>query len=292
MQGRFLLSFVLLHSCSLAAAQSNVYPTVDIHSVPTGNREGWWEGWATCPDGTFATQFRQRVEAPCGSCDDTAMNAIKMTCSDSSEITSYEGRWGSWSANKGCPSGRYFDGYRIKSEGWNGDNTGANAVEMYCGDERVNAGNDGPWGSWSTKASCPQDYAICGFKIQFSHGSGYSDQGMSDMIVRCCHTSCLPGLTGPNGGPCLPCVAGSYKTSQGHANCTLCVAGKNSDSAAATSASTCIDCARGKYSNTAGSANESDCLMCPPHSDSLPGSFSLINCTCNQVSWHTCTCAW
>ena len=160
---------------------------------------------------------------------------------------------------------------------------------MYCGDERVNAGNDGPWGSWSTKASCPQDYAICGFKIQFSHGRGYSDQGMSDMVVRCCHTSCLPGLTGPNGGPCLPCVAGSYKTSQGHANCTLCVAGKNSDSAAATSASTCIDCARGKYSNMAGSA---DCLKCPPHSDSPPGSFSLINCTCNQVSWHTCTCAW
>ena len=128
MQGRFLLSFVLLQSCSLAAAQSNVYPTVDIHSVPTGNREGWWEGWATCPDGTFATQFRQRVEAPCGGCDDTAMNAIKMTCSDSSEITSYEGRWGSWSANKGCP--RYFDGYRIKSEGWDGDNTGANLVAL------------------------------------------------------------------------------------------------------------------------------------------------------------------
>ena len=35
-------------------------------------------------------------------------------------------------------------------------------------------------------------------------------------------------------------------------------------------------------------SDETFCVKCPPHSDSQPGSPSLLNCTCNQVSIVRC----
>ena len=55
---------------------------------------------------------------------------------------------------------------------------------------------------------------------------------------------CPPRLTGPNGGPCLQCVAGMYKIATGD-------------------------------------ASSSSCSSCPIHSHSLPASDKITDCTCN-----------
>ena len=53
---------------------------------------------------------------------------------------------------------------------------------------------------------------------------------------------CHPGLTGPNGGTCVQCPAGTYKSAAGSAVCVS--------------------------------------MDCPLHASSLPGSVSLADCAC------------
>jgi len=52
---------------------------------------------------------------------------------------------------------------------------------------------------------------------------------------------CPPGLTGPNGGPCTECVAGTYKSETGNAACTNCAAGEYSR-AVDTTSDVCQEC--------------------------------------------------
>ena len=72
-------------------------------------------------------------------------------------------------------------------------------------------------------------------------------------------TDCLcdAGFTGPNGGPCTACAAGSFKAGAGSAACTLCEADEYSLSAAAT------------------------CESCHANSSSEAGSDELADCECN-----------
>ena len=72
---------------------------------------------------------------------------------------------------------------------------------------------------------------------------------------------CIAGTTGPDGGACLECVGGKYKTATGSVNCD--------------------DCGAGKYSAGSGKTSKSTCLPCRPDSDSPAGSNAASNCSCN-----------
>ena len=87
--------------------------------------------------------------------------------------------------------------------------------------------------------------------------------------------SCQAGYTGQNGGECMPCVAGKYKTIQGSSDCIQCQLGKYRDETAATS---CLNCPAGKYSGDVG-AISSACVACPPgkYSD-IHGATTVDNC--------------
>ena len=86
--------------------------------------------------------------------------------------------------------------------------------------------------------------------------------------------ACNVGYTGPNGGTCTACVAGTVKPITGTATCAGCVAGTYSATAAstcaacaagtysATSASTCTACAAGTYSATTAATTASTCTAC------------------------------
>jgi len=78
-------------------------------------------------------------------------------------------------------------------------------------------------------------------------------QGVSVKVCRC-----NPGATGENGGPCLLCTTGKYKTQRG--------------------ASLCDKCQSGKYSSAVGGIA---CEVCPARSSSLEESIHKNNCTCN-----------
>lgn len=72
---------------------------------------------------------------------------------------------------------------------------------------------------------------------------------------------CKPGYTGPNGGPCVACPAGKFKTTQGSAPCS--------------------DCLVNTYS-TENAKTDSTCLSCPTNAVTLQtGSNVLSQCVCN-----------
>ena len=81
-----------------------------------------------------------------------------------------------------------------------------------------------------------------------------SVQGSSD-ISECV---CTVGYSGPGGGVCVACEAGTVKPTEGSASCN--------------------NCAQGKYSPTAGRGM---CISCPIRTTTLGGqSTSLLDCVC------------
>lgn len=69
--------------------------------------------------------------------------------------------------------------------------------------------------------------------------------------------ACVPGHTGPDGGPCLACEAGKFKGHNGSDACATCAVNEYSLSAATT------------------------CLDCPLNSQSEPGAGSFLECLCD-----------
>ena len=69
---------------------------------------------------------------------------------------------------------------------------------------------------------------------------------------------CTPGHTGPDGGPCLECLAGKFKSGNGTSHCSLCEEGTYSDLAASTG-----------------------CKKCPFQSNAPPQSDQVFDCICN-----------
>jgi hypothetical protein len=91
--------------------------------------------------------------------------------------------------------------------------------------------------------------------------------------------TCNSGHTGPDGGTCTGCIAGTYKRDIGAAACTLCVTGKFSTTLAATS-DVCQNCKAGSYSAKTGNKAQSECDNCPA------GTFSTVAAA---ISSATCT---
>ena len=73
---------------------------------------------------------------------------------------------------------------------------------------------------------------------------------------------CASGFFGPAGGPCLACMAGSFKSAPGPLACTLCESGK--------------------YSVATGTTTPATCVACQSNSSAPPGSVEAIDCQCNR----------
>jgi hypothetical protein len=104
---------------------------------------------------------------------------------------------------------------------------------------------------------------------------------------------CNAGYTGENGGPCLSCTAGKYKTTSGSMACEECGVHFNSPEASTLKtdcicnagyqgndgSDECVACGHGKYKLNPGDAN---CADCPQNSfHTLTASASLTDCQCN-----------
>lgn len=118
--------------------------------------------------------------------------------------------------------------------------------------------------SMSTCSSCPM-YASTG---------GLTG---SDEATDC---TCNAGYTGANGGTCLACVTGTYKTASGAQACTLCPNNTYSSAVAATLSSTCSACQANAVS-VMGSDAYTDCHCLPGY---LTNNIGLPNATCTQCS--------
>jgi len=87
---------------------------------------------------------------------------------------------------------------------------------------------------------------------------------------------CDLGYTGPNGGPCVACVEGKYKPTNGTNECTQCAPGKYLPSTASTT-DACASCGADHYS----SANNSMCIACPSNAVSAESSSVPEDCKCD-----------
>ena len=85
--------------------------------------------------------------------------------------------------------------------------------------------------------------------------------------------TCKPGFSGPNGGTCKACAAGSFKPFMGDAACSDCSAGKSSP-AGSDAGSDCTNCAAGKFSAAGGI-----CTNCAAGKSSSAGSDADSDCT-------------
>ncbi|XP_045189853.1 vitelline membrane outer layer protein 1-like [Mercenaria mercenaria] len=203
----FILSISVASGFLLETSNRNV---TKILKVTNAGRYGYWSNPQFCPPGTFASGFSMKIESNQFTGDDTALNAIRLTCSDDSghaqlgyQITSGEGPFGSWSKTETCNqqfhASNFLVGFALQVEAPQGagDDTSANYVKFFCRDfDGNNAetelnrppghGNFGNWGEWSD--SCDKDSAICGLntKVESQQGGG-DDTGLNDAIFYCCN---------------------------------------------------------------------------------------------------------
>ena len=117
----------------------------------------------------------------------------------------------------------------------------------------------------------------------------YADKPENRLRSSC---RCNAGYTGPNmWGPCVACVAGTFKEFPGSAACEFCVPESISPIGSAfpsaclcnvgfqgPSGETCRACEVGKYKDVIGS---NDYSSCPRTTVSPVGSTVLTACTCN-----------
>jgi hypothetical protein len=101
---------------------------------------------------------------------------------------------------------------------------------------------------------------------------------------------CILGYTGQNGGTCVACVAGKYKTGTGVALYADCGAGKYLTTTGAILSSSCVDCGAGKYSTTVGASLANTCIDCALSTYSAAVGATLAS-TCTACAANSLTLA-
>jgi len=112
-----------------------------------------------------------------------------------------------------------------------------------------------------TPFNCTRDIPTCPVNSYFSEllcrdcPRNSTSLPFSTSLLNC---TCVPGFTGPNGGNCTACPAGTYKNSTGEADCVICP--------------------RDSYSTVA----QAVCSSCPANSYSPNGSLTVLSCSCGR----------
>ena len=156
---------------------------------------GDWSNWAMCPSGQFAVGYKIRAEGSCGDCDDTALNAVNLTCANwpRTQVALREphpGIWGAWHPESRCTHGP-INGMQIRIEGKLGeghDDTAANDLLASCvSGQTIQAPGGLGWGGFSAMQRCPSGSAVCGARIRIegSQGDG-DDTAMNGIELACC----------------------------------------------------------------------------------------------------------
>ncbi|CAG2233809.1 unnamed protein product [Mytilus edulis] len=148
-----------------------------------------------------------KIEGRQKSGDDTALNAIRLHCSNpnwedpnniSGTIIGKEGPFGMWRDVAICPYGEVMVSFSLQFESLfnkdNIDNTAANYVRFKCRkidspSSGTTLGTSGVWGEYGAWSEyCAVGSAICGIKvrIQLPQGGSIDDTALNDVQFTCC----------------------------------------------------------------------------------------------------------
>ncbi|XP_066446197.1 vitelline membrane outer layer protein 1 homolog [Eleutherodactylus coqui] len=98
----------------------------------TEARWGEWTPVTWCPKG-YPISFALKVEKPKGKGDDTAVNNVKMLCSDGKPIEACGNHWGEYGTMSGrCTHGICAVQTKVENPQVEGDDTALNDVKFEC----------------------------------------------------------------------------------------------------------------------------------------------------------------
>lgn len=115
-------------------------------------------------------------------------------------IKGAEGKWGEWTVENVCTYPNGLAGFELRQEESKGgglkDDTAANDIHFFCESGIMIAtslGKNMPnWGKWSERKYCPDNYLICGLRVQIEKPQGgglgnNDDTALNNVDFECCY---------------------------------------------------------------------------------------------------------
>ena len=240
-----------------------------------------------CTPGTFNAEKNRTQCSTCnaGSYSGSSASTTCQLCG--SNTYSHEGSalCTNCPGNTESPAGSTLVTNCICKEGYTGPDGGhcqaclAGTYKSATGSDACLACNAGSYSGSTASTTCQ----LCASNTYSHEGSalctncpGNSESPAGSTVVADC--ICKEGYTGPDGGHCQACSAGTYKSGTGSGACSACASGTYSTSSAATTCLTCQTCASGQYLSSCSGSSAGTCVDCLTEAAKCTGNTYLINC--------------